>query len=213
MEKKKQTKSWAESEIELFKSVNKDKYYKMCADAALTAYKVLEEQGHSGSSWKITSEMLNRLCHGLPLVPIDDIPKNWIEISTDEVGKHYQSTRIATLFKDVHFDGTVHYHDLDRIQYKYAESPNSLWTARVQKIEDMYPISFPYYPSEHPYIVFAETAMSKDCKGDYDVEWFYNITYPDGSVAQLGFGCVWNDNNEWREIDYETFCKVKRGEL
>lgn len=63
--------TWAEKEVERYKK-NKDIYTQMCADSALKAYKSLLDDGHSGSSFSFTRNILTRLMDSFPLMPIED---------------------------------------------------------------------------------------------------------------------------------------------
>jgi hypothetical protein len=46
-----------------------------CYESALKAYQSLMEDGHSGFSFSLTRQILNRLIDGKPLTPIEDIPE------------------------------------------------------------------------------------------------------------------------------------------
>ena len=73
------TEEWAEREIEIAckkENPNWDgksfDYGCACYQSALKAYKSLCEDGHSGTSFNITKNILIRLMEGLPLKPITD---------------------------------------------------------------------------------------------------------------------------------------------
>ena len=76
-DKEKKAKSWAENEIDIAcKKINKDfgeqSYDYACFQSALKAYKTLENDGHSGLSWNIITNILIRLMDRLPLTKITD---------------------------------------------------------------------------------------------------------------------------------------------
>lgn len=54
-----------------------------CYKSALKAYKALCDDGHSGYSFSVTKNILNRLMEGIPLTPItdEDFPK--VELDPD----------------------------------------------------------------------------------------------------------------------------------
>ena len=141
-----------------------------CYESALKAYKCLMEDGHSGMSFSITRQILNRLMRGQPLTPIEDAEDIWNFICTNEDGsKGYQCKRMSSLFKDVYPDGTVKYKDVDRYYVTYAENSNTTWkNAFVMRIiDELFPITMPYIPGE-PIKVVCEEFLVDPKNGDYD---------------------------------------------
>ena len=68
---------WAENEVRIAcerENPNRKEgefdYGCACYESALKAYKCLCEDGHSGLSFSITRQILNRLMEGKPLTPI-----------------------------------------------------------------------------------------------------------------------------------------------
>lgn len=141
-----------------------------CYESALKAYKCLMEDGHSGMSFSITRQILNRLMRGQPLTPIEDTEDIWNFICTNEDGsKGYQCKRMSSLFKDVYPDGTVKYKDVDRYYVTYAENSNTTWKNGfvMRIIDELFPITMPYIPGE-PIKVVCEEFLVDPKNGDYD---------------------------------------------
>lgn len=99
---------WAENEVRIAcKHENPDwdgksfDYGCACYQSALKAYKSLMEDKHSGFSFGMTKTILKRLLDELPLMPIEDIPENWNEVSgrSNDGSTLYQCTRMSSLFK------------------------------------------------------------------------------------------------------------------
>lgn len=141
-----------------------------CYESALKAYKCLMEDGHSGMSFSITRQILNRLMRDQPLTPIEDAEDIWNFICTNEDGsKGYQCKRMSSLFKDVYPDGTVKYKDVDRYYVTYAENSNTTWKNGfvMRIIDELFPITMPYIPGE-PIKVVCEEFLVDPKNGDYD---------------------------------------------
>lgn len=141
-----------------------------CYESALKAYKCLMEDGHSGMSFSITRQILNRLMRGQPLTPIEDAEDVWNFICTNEDGsKGYQCKRMSSLFKDVYPDGTVKYKDVDRYYVTYAENSNTTWKNGfvMRIVDELFPITMPYIPGE-PIKVVCEEFLVDPKNGDYD---------------------------------------------
>lgn len=124
-------KTWAEREAAIrieFERKDKDtdesffNYGTACVESALKAFNCLMEDGHSGMSIGFTKAFLNRLIDGKPLTPIEDTDDIWEFIWEHDGVKTYQCTRMSSLFKDEYSDGTVKYHDVDRVNRFFGES-------------------------------------------------------------------------------------------
>lgn len=173
-------KSWAEAEVERAIKANEEcEYITECYKSALKAFKSLEGDGHSGMSIRYTKQMLNRLIDRFPLVDITDEDDNWKEISkchrSDNIDKHYQCTRYTALFKEVYSDGTVKYHDNNRVSCTSIDRPELSWWHNgfvTQLIHEMFPISMPYFPSTKPIKVYCEEFLSADAKANSSREDF-----------------------------------------
>lgn len=187
---------WAEKEVELAcKRENPDRkegewdYGCACYESALKAYKSLAEDGHSGFSFSMTRQILERLMRGLPLTPIEDTDDNWNDCSygRKDGAKHYQCKRKSSLFKDVHPDGRVEYHDIDRIVCFDINDPDYCYRAGfISKIcAEMFPIKFPYIPEDTPYKVYNEVFLVDEKNGGYDTNGILYIITPGGERVEV----------------------------
>lgn len=188
--------NWAEIEIDTYCKRTKNEYNADCAKSALKAYKLLEEDGHSGNSWNVTKNILMRLMDGKPLTPITEEDFNDVDsISLQENVK--QCPRMSGLFRTEHKDGTVTYNDVNRATFidKHCGSKVSWHSGLVDKIVDeMFPITLPYSGSEE-YVMYGESFMERDYKehGSYDTVGYYELHCPDGSIIQI--------NRFYKEVD------------
>lgn len=205
---------WAEKEIELAcKKENPEwdgksfDYGCACYQSALKAFKSLCEDEHSGMSIRFTKEILDRLIDIKCLTPIEDTDDVWNELYDRENGtKHYQCKRMSSLFKDVHDDGTITYHDNDR-QVGIDNNGVSYHSGRVSEIvNNMFPITMPYYPLTNPYKVYTEDFLVDEKMGDFDTEGFLYTITPNGTRIDLNIyykytseGRITIDRKEYEE--------------
>ena len=141
-----------------------------CYESALKAYRCLMEDGHSGMSFSITRQILNRLMRGQPLTPIEDTEDVWNYIDDREDNfKKYQCKRMSSLFKDVYSDGAVKYTDVERCYAVYSDNPSTSWSSGLVRsiIDEMFPITMPYVPGD-PIKVVCEEFLVDPKNGDYD---------------------------------------------
>lgn len=174
---------WAKKEVELAcKKENPDwdgksfDYGCACYQSALEAYKVLISQDHSGFSWSITRNILMRLMNNQVLTPIEDTKDIWNKIHsyTDEM---YQCTRMPSLFKTIHNDGSVTYSDNGREFGMVDGSDISFISGRcTQCVDTLFPIVMPYMP---------ETNKFKVLFHNDDDDYPYAIVKPDGEKVYV----------------------------
>lgn len=191
---------WAENEVKIAcKRENPDwdgksfDYGCSCYQSALKAYKSLLEDEHSGMSFSLTRNILERLMRSLPLTSITDEDfNNCANIESDEDLKHdglasyKQCPRMSSLFRIESIDGTVKYHDVDRVVcFTSGEYFGSHFGFVSNLIDEMYPIKMPFYPEPTPYKVFIEEFLVDPKNGDFDtVGIFYGIT-PSGEKFEM----------------------------
>ena len=184
---------WASKEIELAcKKENPEwdgksfDYGCACYQSALKAFKSLCEDEHSGMSIYFTQNILNRLIDGKCLTPIEDTDDIWRECTLHDDGtKSYQCLRMSSLFKDVHKDGMITYHDNDR-QMGIDTNGLSYHSGRVSKIVNkMFPITMPYYPASKPYRVYTEDFLVDESMGGFDTEGFFYMITPQDEKIEL----------------------------
>lgn len=178
---------WAELEVKIA-CKKEDGYGAGCYKSALKAFHSLMADGHSGFSIGITQSILNRLIEGKPLTPIDDDPDLWNECGGygDEKSV-YQNARMSGLFKDVYADGTVSFHDIDRVTLVEVadDGTETTWHSGLasQLVDEIVgPITLPYYPKAKPYKVYAQKFDSVNAAvGCFDTSHIIKIVDPDGN--------------------------------
>mgnify|MGYP007038177655 CR=1 FL=1 len=210
---------WAKTEVEIAKKrergdkpENEWDYGCACYDSALKAYESLLEDEHSGMSIMFTKHILNRLIDGKPLTPIENTDDIWNQVNGASVGhKKYQCKRMSSLFKDVYDDGRVDYTDIDRVSLICIGDNTSWHNGRVTRfVHKMYPIKFPYLPTDKPYKLYQEDFMYKkpNVVGEYDrYAWLYLIR-PDGTREEINKYFAETDTGDI-EITKEQYYKEK----
>lgn len=202
---------WAKREVELAckkENPNWDgesfDYGCACYQSALKAYQSLCEDEHSGYSFNITKNILIRLMEGNPLTPITDddfFVENDMPLESEEYLKEQglrsdlQCPRKSSLFRKETLDGKVSYTDVDRVVY--VDADGHCWVnGRTRKIiDEMFPITMPYNPSNEPYRVYGEDFLLDNKNGDYDHEAFLYVVTPDGEKIE--------PNEYYKEVDGE----------
>lgn len=219
---------WAKKEVEI--AVARERaadgtkedefsYGGACYESALKAYESLMEDGHSGFSIGLTKGILMRLIDGRPLTPIEDTEDVWNDISypgrNGDGTKKYQCKRMSSLFKDVYPDGTVSYHDIDRMYCEDINDSNNTWkngfVSRI--IDEMWPINMPYCPGNKPMRVVCEELLTDEKNGDFDSLRIAMVHKPDedGFYDHIVIGRYFKDDgvNGWKEIGYDEWMKRK----
>lgn len=207
---------WARREVEIAcKRENPDRkegewdYGCACYESALKAYECLAEDGHSGMSWGLTRAILIRLMDGKALTPIEDNEEDWMEcICYNDGVKDYQCKRMGSLFKIVYTDGTIKFHDVDRVVVYDVNSPGSSWyNGTVSKmIHEMFPITMPYMPEDKPFKVYVEEFLYDEKNGDYDHMGILYGIKPDGERFDINryFGEV---DGKFVEISWDEYAR------
>lgn len=87
---------YAKDELTRAGVMDKDSDYDgMLGTAVLELVEKFAEQGHSGMSAHLVTEMFNKVARYQPLTPITSDPKEWNEV---EKGKTWQSRRNPVVF-------------------------------------------------------------------------------------------------------------------
>ena len=189
---------WAENEVKIAcKKENPDwngedfDYGCNCYQSALKAYRSLMEDGHSGASFAITRNILERLLNERPLTPIADTEDVWSEIkcfsdNSDETV--YQCNRLHSLFKTVNKNGSVSYRDNSRY-VAIDEKGHGYSSGLVSRIVDeMFPITMPYYPETGRYKVYTKSFVAKwfeGDNGDFNTEAILYCITPKGERVEI----------------------------
>lgn len=210
---------WAKKEVELL-SKKGDMYLTSCASAALEAFELLAEQGHSGYSIGVTKRILNDLIDGKPLTTLTGEDDEWDCILYRNEKRGYtsqQNKRCRALFKIIYDDGRVEYSYNDRYAFYKNDSDIEYHCGYANKyLDEIFgKITMPFYPG--PAIkVYAEDFLFEDknydyafeVHGDFDtVGLLYAIT-PDGTRVELniflaetsdGFARISKEEYEYRK--------------
>ena len=209
---------WAEREIEIAckremeATGNNEKefgYGVGCYKSALKAYKSLMDDRHSGCSFGITRNILKRLMSELPLTPIQDIDDEWMEVHKDKDGTTtYQCKRLYSLFKYVDKDGNVTYGGGRNYYCFIKDNPSNTFTNGIggRLMDDLYPITFPYYPSNGSYSICMSEYLSDSRNGDYDSVAVWYIKEPDGNKVEIN-RFYHEKNGKMEEVTKEEFNK------
>ena len=198
-----------------------------CYKSALKAYKSLMEDGHSGSSFGFTKNILIRLMEGQPLTPITD--KDFFDengksfpIESDEYLKRrglkseIQCPRMSSLFRMETLDGKVTYHDIDRCVMIDVENPSECYGSGDDRIiDEMFPITMPYMPERGKYKIYTQTFLTDKKHGDFDTRALLYVNTPDGKRIDLNVYKTDRDN-EWVNItkaEYDELCERRIDKL
>jgi len=205
---------WAKREIELAckqergdKDPNEWDYGVACYKSAFKAFKRLMKDGHSGCSIGFTMNILNRLVQCKPLTPIEDAPDIWHEIGFVETGlvKNLQCSRMCSFWKYIYPDGTVEYSDNDRVVTYHIDHPTVWWHSQriVHLIDEMFPITMPYYPERKPYKVYIYQGLTDHKNGDWDTTAVLYVIKPNGERVDINR--YFDETGETREITKEEY--------
>lgn len=168
-----------------------------CYVSAYKAFKSLLEDNHSGMSIGFTKNILNRLIDYKCLTPIEDTEDVWNYISRESGKTEYQCNRMSSLFKYVLDDGTVKYHDVDRTIAEDQKGMTWHSSDASRLIDEMFPITMPYFPSNKPYRVYSEEFLVDPKNGDYDTWAYLYVMTPEGERIEL--------NQYWCEKDGKVY--------
>ena len=123
----------ARTELEAAGLLSKESDYDgMIGEAVLELVEKFAEQGHSGMSASIVSNVFDKVARFLPLVPLTGANDEW-----NEVGEgHFQNKRCSHVFKDA--DGEAY-----DSQGRIFREPNGV---TYMGMGSRVPVTFPYTP-------------------------------------------------------------------
>lgn len=187
---------WAEKEVKLAiaserkaSGVNKGwDYGSACYKSALRALKSLEKDGHSGFSIQMTKSILNRMIDWKPLTPIEDTPDMWNYTYTNSKTREtvWQNKRMSSLFKHVRQDFGVIYCDNNHSVCVDITNKTRYHSGLVSKIiDEMYPITMPYMPSDKPIEVYCTDLLTDRKNGDFDTVGIFYCIEPNGKRVEI----------------------------
>lgn len=215
---------WARDEIELAckkENPNWDgksfDYGCSCYQSALKAYLSIMEDGHSGSSFGFTKNILKKLLDGDPLTPITDDDfheeNNIIFGDTNDKndGKPYrvkdiQCRRKSGLFKEVYSDNSVKYHDLERQYCRNIEDGMTFTGSAGNIVDEMFPISMPYMGcGDKNYEVGVIDFLCDEKNGDFDHQGVIYVKEPNGNIIPVNDHYFRETDNGWCECSESEF--------
>lgn len=178
-------------------------YVCSCYKSALKAYNSMYNDNHSGYSWHITRNILIRLIDNLPLTPIteddfvvpDDYSEDECYTYERNVKRIIQCPRCSSLFRYEMKDGTVKYHDNNRAYFINIENLDDTYRSSTDFLDELYPITLPYYPSVNKYKIYAQSFLVDEKNGDYDTKGIIYMITPDGTRINLNIYMTEVDNN------------------
>jgi hypothetical protein len=189
-----------------------------CYKSALKAYKSLMDDGHSGSSFGFTKNILIRLMEGHPLTPIEDKDfffenSNGIcELEPSEylakrgLKSSLQCPRMSSLFREETLDGKVTYHDIDRCIMVDVEQPSDTFSSGDDRIiDEMFPITMPYMPKKGRYEIYTQTFLTDRKNGDFDTRALLYVITPDGDRIDLNVYKTDDGKGGWKRITKEEY--------
>lgn len=156
---------WAEEEVRRAKEMDKldrteSEYKNDCYKIALRTFKSLLKANPTGVTSRPTKMILDRLINRNPLTPIEDTPDVWSpnKLYMSNGVNAYQCKRCPSLFKMIHPDGTITYHDRNRFCFKYKDDASWTVEAVLNILYEQFPITMPYFPW-HPIKVFCDHCL------------------------------------------------------
>lgn len=212
---------WAKREVEIAcKKENPNRkndefdYGCACYESALKAYESLCGDGHSGTSISITKHILNRLIEGKVLTPIEDTDDVWNECTHSKLNEYktYQCKRMSSLFKDVYPDGTIKYHDVNRIVCVDVNNEEITYHNGFisNMMHELFPITMPYMPDAKPYKVWVEDSLYDPKNGDFDTLFIFKYETPDGDFEYVD-KYFKEAKNGWAEIGFNEWYERTEG--
>ena len=189
---------WAKKEVEIAKEREKEgliangedidilAYTDACYDSALKAMKSLLDDGHSGTSIKLTQKILNRLIDQKPLKSINENENIWAKLEEVNGEIIYQCSRYSGLFLHVNADGSIMYTTTSRA-YGIDTDTGSTYTSNLLNriVDEMFPVKLPYYPEGNGYQFLTRDFLFDKKNGDFDTIGVYECIKPDGTKIDV----------------------------
>lgn len=210
---------WARQEVQLAKAElkrNKNdeaQYVIACYDSALRAYEKLINDDHTGMSFAITRDILEKLMHEIPLMPIEDKEIMWNHV--DHCGNEsvFQHKRMPSLFKMVNKKtGAVKFSDNNRVLCKNLLDTDSVYfySNFITKIIDgMFPIEFPYMPTKEKYVAYVTEFLMDPANGDFDTMNLVSVKLPNGDARSINLYYK-EENSRWVQITQDEWIGRKK---
>lgn len=199
-----------EVQLALARYKHDDIYDGFCYDSALGAYAAVLQGNHSGCSWSITHNILDRMMGELTLVPIHE------EDFVDVLGKEPVTTpRQSGIYKRLKHDGSITYTDYKRVVGVDLDTGRHFASSLIREVVDeMFPINLPYYTPGTPYCVYVRTYCDKGFPNDhhdFNREWLSHVVTPSGEYLPINRTWV-HESDTLIEITDDKDELSKRGE-
>jgi len=195
--------TWAENEINIAckkENPNWDgesfDYGIACYKSALKAYNSLLEDEHSGFSWNLTMNILERLMRHEPLTPIEDpdffngndiVNESESYLKEHDMKSSIQCPRMSSLFRNEYNDGYIEYTDVDRYYCFNINNNKDTYSGggAASIIDELFPITMPYYPPTGKYAMACEEFLVDSSMGDFDTKAYYYVITPNNDKVEI----------------------------
>ena len=184
-----------------------------CYRSALRTYETMAADGHSGMSWSLTRQILNRLMEGKPLKGLNsyqDRPEEW-EKSPWIVNDRsiLNNIRYPSLCCKVTENGNV-YSDCNRWVFEMPDCLNIPWYNGflANYLDEKFPIQFPYNPiTIH---VRVEEILTDPAHGDYDAQHIIDFADPETGETVKVDACFEEVDGKWQEISKKKWYALRK---
>ena len=111
-------------------------------------------------------------------------------------------------FKYIYDDGTIKCKDVNRFVCADKDQPSLTWHSGLvdEILNEQFPITMPYMPSDRPYLVYCSEALTDPHNGDFDTVAIWYVEKPNGDREDINR--FFKEGEEgWIEIDdaeYQT---------
>lgn len=210
---------WARQEVQLAKAElkrNKNdeaQYMIACYDSALRAYEKLMKDDHSGTSFAITREILEKLIYEIPLTPVEDKEIMWEHVYYCGNESVFQHKRMPSLFKKVNKKtGAVKFSDNNRVLCKNLLDTDSayFYNSFISRVIDgMFPIEFPYMPTKEKYVAYVTEFLMDPANGDFDTINLVSVKLPNGDARSINLYYK-EENGRWSLITQDEWIGRKK---
>lgn len=186
-----------------------------CYRSALRTYETMAADGHSGMSWSLTRQILNRLTEGKPLKGLNsyqDRPEEWGERSHWMVDDSavLSNIRYPALSYRVNASGKAIYHDTDRWIFEAPDCPNIPWHNGFLSsyLDEKFPIQFPYNPiTIH---VRVEEILTDPAHGDFDAMRIIDFADPETGRKVCINAYFEEVDGKWQEIGKKKWYALRK---
>ena len=151
------------------------------------------------------------------LTPIEDTPDIWNDCAhyKYEIGySTQQCKRMSSLFKYIYDDGTVKYKDVNRFVCADKDRPSLTWHSGLidRILNEKFPITMPYMPSDRPFMVYCSETLTDPKNGDFDTVAIWYVKKPNGDHEEINR--FFKEGEEgWIEINETEYQKRKEMEV